>query len=302
MLRIAAEDILNYLVQDGYAVQYEGSKDIWIEGYCQLDMLQSNSITWIKKADENILYDFSAMGTGIVVADKKISYAGENTGVIITDSPKAVFFSILNYFFKDADTQHKRGINTVIGDNVIIGRNVTIGNNCSITGDIIIGDNTIISDNVVIRNNVRIGSNCVIQALTVIGEDGFGYFERENNCKVMIRHHGGVLIGNDVFIGSHVNIARGTMGYTVIEDGVKIAPSTHIGHNNQIEKNAVIICSQLYGSVHIKNNAYIVGSIVKNQCSVGENTMIGMGSVVTKDMECNKVAIGIPAKVIRKRD
>ncbi|MCH5248893.1 MAG: hypothetical protein J1E98_03125 [Lachnospiraceae bacterium] len=301
MLRISVENILEYLGQNGYDVQYEGSKDLVLEGYCQLDRLKNNSITWIKNVAEDNLYDFSEFINGVVVTDKKVSYVGEEIGFIITNAPKAVFFTILNYFFTETDLEQRIGVNTVIGDRVIIGENVVIGNNCSIVGNIIIGDNTIISDNVVIKNHVVIGKNCEIQALTVIGEDGFGCFERENNQKVMIRHHGGVNIGNDVFIGSHVNIARGTIDDTVIENGVKIAPSTHIGHNNHIEQDAIVICAQLYGSVHVGENAYVVGSIVRNQCSIGENTMVGMGSVVTHSIEENKVAIGAPAKVIRER-
>ena len=66
-------------------------------------------------------------------------------------------------------------------------------------------------------------------------------------------------------------------------------------------KNATVICSQSYGSVEIGENAYIAGSIIRNQCSIGKNTIIGMGSVVTKDIEPNKIAMGIPAKVTKDR-
>lgn len=300
---IKVEDILTYLEQCGFDVQYEGDKDISIESFCQLDSLKSNCITWIKNALKDNIYDFSHFTNGIIVADKKVSYEGDNIGFIITKEPKAVFFTILNYFFveKHSVPEYKTGMNTVIGENVIIGKNVSIGNNCTIVGEIQIGDNTIISDNVVIRNRVVIGKNCEIQALCAIGEDGFGYFEIENNKKVMIRHHGGVCIEDDVFIGAGVCIARGTIGNTIIETGSRIDATVFIAHNNHIEKNATIISSQLYGSVHIGENAYVVGSIVRNQCSIGENTMVGMGSVVTKDIEANKVAIGIPAKVIRER-
>ena len=153
----------------------------------------------------------------------------------------------------------------------------------------------------ILKNNVAIGKNCYIQSLSVIGEDGFGYSEDGNHKKVMVKHHGGVYIGNDVFIGSHVNIARGTIDDTYIADGVKIAPSTHIGHNNYIGQDATVICSQSYGSVHIGDNAYVAGSIIRNQCVVGNNTMVGMGSVVTKDVPDNKVAIGIPARILKER-
>ena len=111
---------------------------------------------------------------------------------------------------------------TYIGPNVILGENVRIGNNCSISGQVNIGKDTVISDNVVIRNKVTIGEKCHIQALSVIGEDGFSYTEDADHNKTMVKHHGGVQIGNNVFIGTHVNIARGTIDDTCISDGVKL--------------------------------------------------------------------------------
>lgn len=299
---IQVKEVLEYLEGNHYTTEYAGDREQSVNGYCQLEHLRAGSITWIKKADSNCLYDFSSLSGGVVVTDQMINYRGDNIGVIITPTPKAVFFSVLNRFFSDGDTGTDIGSNTVIGDLVKIGENVTIGNNCSITGEVLIGNGTKISDNVVIKNRVSIGENCCIQAMTVIGEDGFGYFETADHTKEMILHHGGVIIGDSVFIGSHTNIARGTMGDTVIGDGVKIAPSTHIGHNNYIESNATVICSQLYGSVHVGENAYIVGSIVKNQCSVGADTVIGIGTMVSRDIAPNKVAVGIPARIIRERN
>ena len=164
-----------------------------------------------------------------------------------------------------------------------------------------IGDNTRISDNVVIKGKTEIGKRCVIQSFVVIGEDGFGYYEECGYKKKMIKHYGGVIIGDEVFIGAHTNIARGTIDDTVISDGVKIAPSTHIGHNGYIGEDSVVICSQLYGSVKLERDVYVVGSIIKNQTTVQEHSMVGMGTIVTKNIEKNKLVVGVPAKVIRER-
>ena len=43
-----------------------------------------------------------------------------------------------------------------------------------------------------------------------------------------------------------------------------------------------------------------VNSVIKNGVKIGSNTLIGMGSVVTKELDCNIVAYGNPAKEIRK--
>lgn len=135
----------------------------------------------------------------------------------------------------------------------------------------------------------------------MIGEDGFGSYE-ENGRSVMIKHYGGVWIGDDVFISSHVDIERGTIEDTYIGNGVKIGPCTLIAHNNRIGENVNLICCHLYGSVSVEDNALVVGSIIKNQCTVGANSLIGIGSAVLHDIEAGKVAVGMPARVIRDND
>ena len=120
--------------------------------------------------------------------------------------------------------------------------------------------------------------------------------------KKMIEHFGGVRIGNNVFVGSCTNIARGVLDDTVIDNNVKIAPSTHIGHNVRIGSNTTVICSNIFGSAEIGKDSYITASTVKNQKKVGENTVIGMGSVVNDSIDDNLIAYGIPAKGVREND
>lgn len=295
---VELKEVVDFLKKEKFDFKLVGKTDgIFLQGFSSLANYKAGTITWVKSeknwndTNEKVL---------VCVVQEKVNIPCSIQ--IVSNDSKAVFFAILEHFF-GGDTDEKRiGEYTYIGDNVKLGKNVRIGNNCSITGDVTIGDDTIISDNVVIRNKVTIGKRCQIQALTVIGEEGFGFYENTLHKKVMVKHYGGVNIGNDVFVGSHVNIARGTIDDTYIGNGVKIAPSTHIGHNNQVGENAVVICSQLYGSVQLGENAYIVGSIVRNQCKIGQDTMIGMGSVVTKDIEERKVAIGAPAKIIRNNN
>jgi UDP-3-O-[3-hydroxymyristoyl] glucosamine N-acyltransferase len=141
----------------------------------------------------------------------------------------------------------------------------------------------------------------VIEGQVIIGEDDLGYYEDENHKKTMIPHHGGVHIGNDVFIGPQTDIARGTLSDTKIGNGVKMSGACHIGHNNILEDDITVICSQTYGSVHIKRNAYIVGSVIKNQCTIGKDAFVSMGSLVISDVEDNAYVVGMPARAIRRR-
>lgn len=299
MKEISIAQIEKYLEQQHYRFKIIGKQDNVIRGFSSLSKYKEDTMTWIKSNKVNILTNKNTK-IALCVVQEGAEIDAETK--IITPDSKAVFFSLIDCFWGDDDLPKESvGKGTVIGAKVQIGKNVFIGTNCSIIGDIFIGDNTVIGDNVVIRNRVHIGCECQIQSLTVIGEDGFGYSEDSNYKKTMIRHYGGVYIGDRVFIGSHVNIARAVIDDTVIEEGVKIAPSTHIGHNDYIGEDSTIICSKLFGSVKIGSNAYITASVVRNQARIGDNAFIGMGSVVTKDIDASKVAFGAPAKVIKDR-
>lgn len=291
---VTVRQMADYIKDIAIHCEIYGNFNEVVVGFSSLSRYKANTITWLKKAGMRIPHR-------VAVCVVQQGVEAEADVKIVCSNSKEVFFSIIKKFWGDTDQESSRiGDGTVIGENVRLGEHVRIGCNCSIRGNVQIGDYTTIGDNVVIKNRVLIGNRCDIQSLTVIGEDGYGYFEDENHVKTMIEHFGGVVIGDNVFIGSHTNIARGTIDDTVIGEGVKIAPSTHIGHNNYIGENSAIVCSKLFGSVEIGENTYIASSVIRNQIKIGNNVIVGMGSVVTKDVAENKVLIGAPAKIIRE--
>ena len=82
-----------------------------------------------------------------------------------------------------------------------------------------------------------------------------------------------------------------------MESGVKIDALGHIAHNCWFEEDAAMAgpCS-VSGSVHIGRNGYLAGTIIRNQCVIGENAFIGMGAVVVKDVPSGETVVGNPAK------
>ena len=193
------------------------------------------------------------------------------------------------------------GQGTYLSPNVKLGRNVSIGCNCVLDGNITIGDNTRIYHNVTIINNVTIGKNCDIESGVNIGHDGYAFTENESHEKSMIKHYGGVTIGDNVHIGGQTHVARGTLDNTIIEDGVKIDTLIHIAHNCKIGRNSALIAGSLiYGSAELGSNVQITSGIVRNQLKMGNNSFAGIGSVVLKDVPEDTTVIGVPAKVLLK--
>ena len=291
--------MLAYLKGIGIEGSFHGDENTEIKGFSSLKNYKMGTITWVKK-QETIPEKLDQ--SKVVFAIVSPSVKGDFKNIFTTSDSKYAFFSILEHFF-DTHKEEKPPVGqyTYIGPNVVVGKGTIIGHNCTLDGNIEIGDNTEIWNNVTIINDVVIGNSTVIQSGCVIGHDGFGFTENEKKEKTMVKHFGGVRIGNNVLVGSNVCIARGTIDDTVVSDGTKIDNLSHIAHNCILGENtALAFPCALGGSSVIKDNGYIAGGIIRNQCTVYENAFVGMGAVVTKDVPANTIVIGNPAREYKK--
>lgn len=162
-----------------------------------------------------------------------------------------------------------------IGDRTIIYPYVFIGENT------VIGEKCIVYPNVTIRENVEIGSRVVIHSGSVIGSDGFGYVFDEGSY-YKIPQVGGVIVGDDVEIGSNVSIDRATTGNTIIGQGTKIDNLVQIAHNVKIGNNSIIIAQVgIGGSTEIGDFVTLAGQVgVPDHVKIESKTMIGAQSGV----------------------
>ena len=114
----------------------------------------------------------------------------------------------------------------------------------------------------------------------------------------------GVKIGKHVYLGLGVYIDNVYPHLVVIGDYVTIALNTMIFcHSNP--SMSIEIKMNYYprkvAPVTIKTGAWIgAGCIILAGITIGENAVVGAGSVVTKDVEPYTVVAGNPAKLIRK--
>ena len=182
-----------------------------------------------------------------------------------------------------------------------IAKSVYIASNCSI-GDCTIEEGTCIYPNVTIYDGVSIGKNVIIQAGAVIGTDGLGCERKENGELIKFAHLGKVIIEDNVEIGANCQIARGALSDTIIGKGTKINGLSFIAHNCVIGNNVLITgSSMLAGSVNVEDNVTIYSKvIVREQRKIGKGSIIGMGSVVTKNVPAGEIWIGNPAKKMKK--
>jgi UDP-2-acetamido-3-amino-2,3-dideoxy-glucuronate N-acetyltransferase len=104
----------------------------------------------------------------------------------------------------------------------------------------------------------------------------------------------GVEIGDDCKIRPFVFIPTGV----VIEDNVFIAPN--VTFTNDKHPRAQGEWTRL--NTRVKRFASIgAGSTINPGVQIGENALIGSGSVVTKNIPDNAIAVGVPAKIVGSR-
>ena len=150
-----------------------------------------------------------------------------------------------------------------IAPTVTLGPNVYLGDFINLYG-CRIGANTKIGPFVEIQKGSAVGMNCKIQSHSFICE--------------------GVTIEDDVFIGHGVMFindryprAASAAGTLQTEADWQVVPTT-VKKGASIGSNATILCG----------------------VTVGEGSIVGAGSVVTKDVPPDAIVAGNPAKMVRK--
>jgi acetyltransferase-like isoleucine patch superfamily enzyme len=146
--------------------------------------------------------------------------------------------------------------------NVEVGEDVRIFNFVNAYG-CTINSNSKIGAFVEIQKGARIGKNCKISSHTFICE--------------------GVDIEDNVFVGHNVSFINDLAPRATNPDG-----------SAQNEEDWTLVRTKICMGASIGTSVTVLGGV-----TIGENSLIGAGSVVTKNIPANSVAFGNPAKVVR---
>jgi UDP-3-O-[3-hydroxymyristoyl] glucosamine N-acyltransferase len=152
------------------------------------------------------------------------------------------------------------------------------------------------------RNKTNIiGNQCKIHSSVILDAEGLKVVNTPSGEKIQFVHTGNVEIGDNVEIGPYTVIHKGTLDKTVIEDGCKIGTHNNIGHNCFIGKNTIIAAGTiLNGGVKIGRDCWVSsGVMIKHHTDICDNVVIGLGSVVIKDIDEPGIYAGNPARFIK---
>lgn len=301
--KVFVEDIVRFLNRDLVAC-YGNISGAFVDNVADLEHTTLTTLDWVNKHKDN-KQDIAENSPAItVLVDPEVYYSNkiqrEGKILLVVLNPRLALAKIIAYFFVEK-IQGSIHPSAVIDEDAIVSPSAIIGAGC-VVGKAKIGNHTELKPNVVIYDDVCIGDNCLIQAGAVIGTDGLGCMREKDGQLVKFPHVGGVLIENDVEIGANCQIAKGVLSDTVIHNGCKINGMCFIAHNCELDENVWITGdTMLCGTTRVGRNATIFSNvIVRDQRRIGENAIIGMGSVVTKNVPDGEMWLGNPARKIEK--
>lgn len=228
---------------------------------------------------------------------------------------------------------------SAISKSAIIAKTAIIHENVVIEDDVIIHDYVVVYPNTVIKKAAEIFDHCVLGKLPttpgctarelkdkysdlIIGENSI-------LCPGVVLYIG-TTIGERCLLGDNCSIREDCIvgDYCIISRNVSVNYETKIGHHTKIMDNSHItgnmtIGNHVFISVLVAttndnamgrqgyNEAEVQGAVISDyvtigaaanilpNVNIGENAIVGAGSVVTKDVPKSKVVMGIPAKIIR---
>lgn len=187
---------------------------------------------------------------------------------------------------------------TFIDADVQIGPDTTIFPNTHLEGKTHIGSDCRIGPNAIIRDSV-IGDSCnvgasMIESSTLEAQVDIGPF-----CHL----RPGAYLSSHVHLGNFAEVKKSRLG-----EGVHMGHFSYMG-DAQVGAHTNIAAGTITCNFDGKNkNATVIGenvfigsdSMLVAPLTIGDNARTGAGAVVTKDIPADSLAVGVPARVIRK--
>ncbi len=214
--------------------------------------------------------------SGAYVSDSAIihDYVVIYPGVVIEDEVEIFDHSVVGKIPKSAGST-KRKVDTEY-KKTVIGRGSVLSVGCVIYTGTLIGKNVLLGDMASLREECVVGDNCVLAR--------------------------NVSVNYNTRIGSYTKIMDNThiTGNMIIEDHVFISTLVATTNDNAMGKGGEYDEEREKGP-HIKSGATIgAAANILPAVVIGNDAVVGAGSVVTKDVPDRKVVMGIPARIVRE--
>jgi len=288
----------------------QGDPNVLIRATATLEGAQEGDISFL--ANRRYEKQLQTTRAGAVVVAEKTAAP---VSLLIVDDPYYAFSRVM--VLLHGHRQHKDigvsprasisesakiGADCHIHDFATIADNVKIGDRCIVypcvyIGEgVEIGDDSIIYPNAAIYEDCRIGKRVIINANSTIGVDGFGYATHEG-IHHKIPQVAGLVIEDDVEIGSCCGIERGALDDTIIGRGCKVGDLVTIGHGTKIGPHCLLVAQVgIAGSTTLGHHCVVGGQVgIVGHITIGNNVTVGAQAGVVNSIPDGETVLGAPA-------
>ena len=218
----------------------------------------------------------SAAGAVLVPEDLAAETGGPVTRIVVAD-PMAALGIVVDALYPHAPAQAgvdptarvgpgaTFGEGTSIGPGAVVGAGARLGQRCIVHPHAVLGPGVLLGDDVevgphaVVHEGSRLGHRVRLKAGAIVGGEGFG-FRSGAGGHARTRHVGGCVLEDDVDVGAHTCIDRGSIGDTVIGQGTKIDNLVHLAHNVRTGRHCLIMAQVgVAGSTRLGDFVVVAG-------------------------------------------
>lgn len=251
-----------------------------------VDGLKSNTLTFCQDLFHLRVADRNNNISCIITNALLVGRIKNHKGIVVSEDPRLDFFKLYKEFTRmdlnRPDMDFGMGTHCRIHPSAVISERTWIGNNVEI------GQNAVIND------YSLIGSGSYIGPGVVVGAEGLLTIENKNE-RLIVRHAGGVDIGEKVVVLSNAVIAKSLYrSFTKIGNYSQIGILASVGHGVSIGERCIIAGnSVIAGRVTIGNNVVLgASSSIAQGIKIGNNAQTKLGSVVIKDVKESEIVSG----------
>ncbi|MGM0784651.1 MAG: UDP-3-O-(3-hydroxymyristoyl)glucosamine N-acyltransferase [Pseudomonadota bacterium] len=284
----------------GARIQGDGSRRVY--GLATLKDAGPRDVAFL--ANAAYLKDLAATGAAAVLIEPEHAEACPVARLVL-DNPYLAYAQ-LSQLFDPFLARPTGGVHAsaVVAEDAVLGDGVEVGPNAVIEAGVVLGDEVVVGSGSVVEAGARIGAGsrlhanvtvcrgavigarAILHSGCVIGGDGFG-FAHDGGRWHKIAQLGGVVLGDDVEVGSCSSIDRGALDDTVIGNDVKIDSQVQIAHNVRIgDHSALAGCVGIAGSTRVGKHCMLGGGVgLSGHLTICDGVHVTGMSLVTNSID-----------------
>lgn len=288
------------IVRDARVV---GRSDLTFTHARPLEAANTESLVWLSPKKHDQATDIlRATAASFIIASASITPPEDvlaRACLILVAAPRLAFARVVRALF--GHPRHPPGVHptATIHPDARIDESAWIGPHCYV-GRSTIGAECVLDGHVHIADACTLGQRVWVGPQAVIGVDGFGFVADEEGDWVHFPHLGGVVLGDDVRLGAHACVVRGSLGDTVVGPGTKLDNFVTVGHNARVGARVLVASHSIVGgSSSIGDDAWVSPhATILNGIKVGAKAVVGAGACVVGDVPDGAKVIGPPARTL----